>query len=134
MANEGKFRRLQCEQAVVGVVNDAIAEGDIQAGTKWYKHTFTGNATTYDSETIDFLGNTIIISTIETKITDKTIFENVLKNGFISDQGNIEGMGGSALILYSSYNGFMVFKSGSTPAVYAPLMSIANANDVVAPL
>jgi hypothetical protein len=30
MANEGKFRRLQCQQAVVGVVNDAIADGDIE--------------------------------------------------------------------------------------------------------
>lgn len=34
MANEGKFRLAQCQQAVVGVVNEAIAEGDIEVGIK----------------------------------------------------------------------------------------------------
>ena len=128
------------EGAESGTISDVLGldsegglvKGNISVGTKLYKHTITFTGTTYDSESLS-ANNMVIISTIGTKITDVTTFNSVIKNGFISDVNDLTFEGSNCFMMYGTYSGYLILKSGSYPYQSAPMMSFT-ANDTVTPL
>lgn len=134
MANEGKFRRLQCEQAVVGVVNDAIAEGEIEipaGGTKLYKHTIQSISSSpyYISGYVITTGNTKA-----TKLSD--FFDGTC--GELIDSKKLSVADTTSYTSFANLYNYMFIGISSTNELSAinlyTLLSSTNCSDTVAEL
>ena len=85
------MRKMFSEKQIVGVVNDAIEEGEIQAGGKFYIH-FVTISKTNDVEDYPNIGFSFISSDAT---VDKTKIQNYIKRVAATDSGykGIQGLG-----------------------------------------